>query len=216
MRYLHIGLIVLTISACGPNPPGDKIGGGATQPPSISHVLDTTVRPMEITRRSTGQDPVGHVWSVVGKIYYGRPNPGEPGILSDGVGGACLVMQQSRSCETTLECAPLTGGSSYCLDKRPVGRRNVGQCWVRGADYAWCLKSGTDLPESGGKLEVGKTYAVPKHEFATIQGPANVRLVTCLNPPAKEWPVVNGRPTPPCAGGTPGALHIAGMPVAVP
>jgi hypothetical protein len=183
----------------------------------------TTVRPVAVNYKMTGQDPVGHVQRVVGTIYYGSPNEGEPAIVSDGDGGSCLAVKQNKACEDPSDCTYGPGQVRYCLDKKTIGGHRVGQCWVKGPDKQYCMKSGDDIP---GPLEADTLYDVPFKanqpggEAAIITGPAVVRLITCLNPPRDTWSTgPDGKPARPCGvpgvGGV-GALHRFGPPVSIP
>lgn len=174
-----------------------KSGSGAD-------VTTTTVRPLSITYEMRED---GRLLRVVGHFTYAHVKPDEPGIISDGYGGACLVVKQGNVCRNDSECPQPVGGHGYCLDKLKAGHLEVGGgvCWVK-PDETYCFKAPID--NNGKTLELGKPYEA-RH---VLQAPATVRLVTCLNPPHSTWPADG----PPCASLKPGALHGAGPPVTIP
>jgi hypothetical protein len=203
-KYLVAALALATFGCDPPNPQNQVGAAGAGQGPQVTDAMLRIVAPVDIKVSRKSLFGYEHEWAVSGAIQYRHPQSGEPGILSDGYGGACLLVKQPKTCQTANDCTRTPDGAAYCLDKKITHSTIAGQCWVRGPDIPWCLKSVTDLPESDRKLELNKTYNVPKQGSVSIRDPATVRLLTCLNPPRNSWPKDDkGNPEAPCASGKP-------------
>lgn len=121
------------------------------------------------------------------------------GIVSDGIGGGCLVFQVpgANACHADEDC----GVPDYIKSDDAGGYCVQGQCWIKPSDRAQCWKSIYQTPIE--MIGMGQPERTPEADLSTLPaelftGPAknkiNVRVLACLN--GKFGP--DG---PPCAGG---------------
>jgi hypothetical protein len=142
------GVPVLAVSGCDPNwraddgPLGRMTIRGLEVRPTVGPEFNTQLMPRRLQ----------------GAFEIGLAGPGEEGIVSHGIGGACLVAQipmWGKPCKTSTTCNFLARASGdrfaaeemwegYCV-KAPSEKRNpdsVGQCWVRpGSTRDFCERS---------------------------------------------------------------------------
>ena len=166
--------------------------GGPIPLNPIPPLFAKVVRPLEVDANMTGNDPVGHIWSVVGHYQYGPVTKADDiWNIAEGRGGGCIFYQSSpHVCGTDDDCADVkpTNGEAYCLDPKFDSRRlrYYGQCWLRGQQDASCNLAKPPAPA----LVEGQKYDVPSTGKMSFHSPIKLRVVTCLNP-------VNTFP-PPC------------------
>lgn len=153
-----------------------------------------------------------------GEFEIRAPHPGEEGIDSSGLGGACLIAQipnnPVKACTSNDEChippgTPAPGTSpnywGYCMS---------GQCWIKGVGPGdpYCnkgVKAGKhSVPTTPLNTGAMYTYAASR---ADTRIPLRWSVLACLN---GVWDPTKGKP--PCGDGPGEVIHDQGNPRSVP
>lgn len=207
---ISIALLGMAINSCDPPKDDLKREGRLTHQ---GVVLANTLHLKPIKFFSTNHPTEGVSYWAEGSFTYGPPEPRDPSIVTDGYGGACLLVQRDGSCQRPTDCAKLAEGEfRYCLDKKSInpGQPEVGTCWTRISPED-CYKA---PPPPGRPLRVGEIYKVPIKKPLVAPWPVTVRLLGCLNPPSSSWRTVDGKVTSPCGTTVDETeLHIEGNPI---